>query len=268
MSSELDRFLAFLEAQAPLQAPRFHSLGAPKILSFMATTALPGSAASVSIHPVREVAPGPSARELRVRLAGALPRPPGPGECVTVHLTRPEQYQGYQVKSLPLSDARAPADLLSPGPGGFTVLGAQVFSVHHSPYTLRFFDPIPYEDVRDLAAAVRHAIVCVGPTANVSPRFVFHHEARDGRVALFHGDGLALKTYMNLRANRREVRLVVDLDEATGFALQGAVEEIAEADHPVAYRKVQAGFAAGGWGRPSRVFRLVAEAIEPVAPRA
>jgi hypothetical protein len=28
---------------------------------------------------------------------------------------------------------------------------------------------------------------------------------------------------------------------------------------------VHAGFASGGWGRPSKVYRFVAEALEPLA---
>jgi hypothetical protein len=34
----------------------------------------------------------------------------------------------------------------------------------------------------------------------------------------------------------------------------------------VAYEKIVAGFAAGDWSRPSRVFRFVAESFEPIAP--
>jgi hypothetical protein len=88
---------------------------------------------------------------------------------------------------------------------------------------------------------------------------------RDGRVALFHGDGLALKTAMNLRTNAQETRVVLDLDQPGGWQLRGTVEPVREREHPVAWEKVHAGFASGGWGRPSKVYRFVAEALEPLA---
>ena len=109
-------------------------------------------------------------------------------------------------------------------------------------------------------------IVAVGETANLSPRFVFHHAVRDGRLRLFHGDGLALKTAINLKANRRESRLVVDLDTFEGWALQGTVEEFAPHQHPEAFERICQGFAAGNWGKPSRVFRHAADTWQPIAP--
>jgi hypothetical protein len=79
------------------------------------------------------------------------------------------------------------------------------------------------------------------------------------RLVLYHGDGLALKTYMNLKANRQETRLVLDLDTFEGFSFRGTVEEFAPHQNPLAYEKVCAGFTAGNWGKPSRVFRFVAD---------
>jgi hypothetical protein len=108
--------------------------------------------------------------------------------------------------------------------------------------------------------------VAVGETANLSPRFVFHHEAKLGRPVLFHGDGLALKTYMNLKSNRQESRLALDLDTWAGFVLRGTVEEFQPHQYPEAYEKVCQGFAAGNWGKPSRVFRFVADSWQPIAP--
>jgi hypothetical protein len=264
VSSDLERFLEFFAAQGPKQAPRFPTVKADKVLSFMGTTSRPGSWARLSVHRVLGLEAGPSERDLRVRLAGELPLRPEPGECLTVHLTRLERYQGYQVKTRPLEGDLAA--LVEPAEGGIAVKGSHLYTVHHSPYTLEFFERIPLEEVRDLVAGVRHAVVGVGATANVSPRFVFHHEVRGGRLALFHGDGLALKTYMNLKVNRQETRLVVDLDDWRGWVLRGTVEEIAPASAPVAYEKVVAGFAAGSWSRPSRVFRFVADALEEIAP--
>ena len=61
---------------------------------------------------------------------------------------------------------------------------------------------------------------------------------------------------MNLKSNRQETRVVVDLDTFQGFALQGTVEEFAPHQHPEAYDRICRGYTAGGWGKPSRVFRL------------
>jgi hypothetical protein len=131
---------------------------------------------------------------------------------------------------------------------------------------MKFFEQIPYEEVEQTVGNVKYAFVGLGETANISPRFVFHHETKLDRLHLFHGDGLALKTYMNLKHNRQETRIVVDLDTFEGWALQGTVEEFAPHQHPAAYDRICQGFAAGNWGRPSRVFRFVADRFEPIAP--
>jgi hypothetical protein len=182
-------------------------------------------------------------------------------------MTRVEQYQGYQVKTRPLSAGTTEGDLLEDA-GAETVLvkGAQIFTVHHSPYTLKFFENVPFEELQETLAEVRFALVGVGETANISPRFIFHHEVEGDRLALYHGDGLALKTYMNLKSNRHETRLVLDLDGFSGFALQGVVEEFAPHQHPEAYERICGGFAAGGWGKPSRVFRSQIQSIARIAP--
>jgi hypothetical protein len=150
--------------------------------------------------------------------------------------------------------------------GAVIVKGASVYTVHHSPYTLKFFEDVPVDELLEVVGAVRYAMVCVGEAANLSPRFIFHQELRDGRLALYHGDGLALKTYMNLRSNPRECRLVVDLETYRGYQLRGPVEEFAPHQHPEAYDRICRGFTAGGWGKPSRVFRLEAEEILPLEP--
>ena len=87
-----------------------------------------------------------------------------------------------------------------------------------------------------------------------------------GRPVLFHGDGLALKTYMNLKSNRQEVRLVVDLDTFAGFALKGTVEEFQPQQYPEIYECIGQGFAAGSWGKPSRVFRHATDTWQAIAP--
>jgi hypothetical protein len=265
VSSDLQSFVEFLEGQKSRQASHFPTVRSEKVLSFMGTTSLAGSHATPSIHRLVSVEPGPSARELRITLAGTLPRRPAKGECLTVHITRLEEYQGYQVKTRALG-AGADADLLEDVPGGVAVKGAQIFTVHHSPYTLKFFENVPYEDLQATIAGVRYALVAQGETANLSPRFVFHHEVKDGKLMLFHGDGLALKTYMNVRVNRNETRLMVDLDDFSGWSMRGVVEEFAPHQHPEAYERICQGFASGSWGKPARVFRFVPESFERIQP--
>jgi hypothetical protein len=266
VSSDPRSFLAFLERQKARHAAHFPTLKVECVLGFMGTTSLPGSFATCSVHGLRTIARGAAPGELRVTLAGALPRAPGRGECISVHMTRVERYQGYQVKTRALAPGAADADLYEQGPDGLVVKGAQIYTVHHSPYTLQFFENVPFEEVEETLAGLRHVLVAIGETANLSPRFVFHHEVKDGKVLLFHGDGLALKTYMNVRQNRNETRLFLDLDDLSGFALRGVVEEFAPHQHPEAYERICHGFQAGSWGRPSRVFRFVAQSFEPVAP--
>jgi hypothetical protein len=181
-------------------------------------------------------------------------------------MTRVERYQGYQVKTRPLAADAAVADLVEPTQGGVAVKGAQIFTVHHSPYTLRFFENVPFEEVEDLVAGLPCALAAIGESANLSPRFIFHHEVKDGKLMLFHGDGLALKTYMNVRVNRNETRLVLDLDDGSGWAMRGTVEEFAPHQHPEAHERICRGFRAGSWGKPSRVFRFVPESFEPIRP--
>ena len=268
VSSDPTSFLEFLERQKPKHAARFPDLRAEQVVSFMGTTSFSGTYASCSIHPLRGLERAAGPRDLRVSLGGTLPRPPVRGECLTVHMTRIERrYQGFQVKSRTMGTGVLDSDLLEAAPGGIAVKGAQIYTVHHSPYTLQFFEQVPYEEVADTLAGLRFALVAVGETANISPRFVFHHEVKDGRLLLFHGDGLALKTYMNIRQNRCETRLVLDLDDYTGFALRGTVQEFSPHQHPEAYERVCQGFRVGGWGKPSRVFRFAADTFDRIAPR-
>jgi hypothetical protein len=266
VSSELETFLSFFDEQRRRQASRFPGVAAGQVLGFMGTTSLPGTFAACSVHRLVRIERAKAPPELRVLLGGGLPRPPRRGECVAVHMTRVERYQGYQVKTRPLAAGVAEADLLEPVQDGVAVKGAQIFTVHHSPYTLRFFENVPFEDVEDLVAGLPCALVAVGENANLSPRFVFHHEVRDGKLMLFHGDGLALKTYMNVRVNRSETRLVLDLDDYSGWAMRGTVEEFAPHQHPEAYERICQGFTVGNWGRPSRVFRFVPESFERIRP--
>ena len=267
MDIELRNLVDFLEGQKAKQASHFPTVKYDKVLTFLGTTSLAGTQAALGVCPVLALEPANASRELRVTLRGPLPRLPSRGECVTVHLTKLEQYQGFQVKTRPLS-ASGPGQLYDVSGAEVAVKGAQLFTVHHSPYTMKFFEQIPFEDVQQLVGGVRYALVAVGEQANVSPRFVFHFETRGGRPVLFHGDGLALKTYMNLKSNRRVTQLALDLDDFSGFQLQGDVEEFQPHQHPEAYAKICQGFAAGNWGKPSRTFKFTAEVWEPVGPTA
>jgi hypothetical protein len=265
VATEQESVLAFLGEQKVRQSGLFPTVKHDKVLTFMATTSSPGSYGEVSLHRVVKLEAGPTPREMGIGLAGALPRAATQGECLTVHLTRPERYQGFQVKTRTLGGKVVPADLVEPAPHGqMLVKGAGVYTVHHSPYTLKFFENVPLQEVVETVGAVRYAMVCLGEGANISPRFVYHQELRDGTLALYHGDGLALKTYMNLRSNPQETRIVVDMETYRGFLLRGPVEEFAPHQHPEAYDRVCRGFTAGGWGKPSRVFRFTAQQIVPL----
>jgi hypothetical protein len=268
---ELRTLLDFLEAQKTKQARHFPTVRYDKVLSYMGTTSLGGSYASVAVCPIHALEPVASSQELRVHLRGPLPRPPGRGECITVHLTNVDQFQGYQIKTRPLASTDATAGLFDRRRDDLVVKGTHIFTVHHSPYTMKFFEQIPFEEVRQMVGDIPYALVAVGEQANLSPRFIYHVEVQHGRVVLYHGDGLALKTYMNLKSNRHESRMVLDLDDYSGWVLRGTVEEFQPHQHPQAYDKICGGFTAGAWGKPSRTFRLIAEswtAIAPTAPAA
>jgi hypothetical protein len=87
---------------------------------------------------------------------------PRAGECVTVHLTNPEAYQGFQVKSRTVA-AKTPEDaLIAPEDGGLVVKGSHIFTVHHSPYTMKFFEQIPFEEVQETVGRLPFALVAVG----------------------------------------------------------------------------------------------------------
>ncbi len=266
MAGELEGLLRFLEEQKAKHAAHFPALKRETVLSFMATNSLAGTHAAVAVCPIGAIAPVDGSRALDVRVRGPLPRTPRRGECITVHITNVEQYQGFQIKTHPLAaDGDLPSVVEARG-DDLTVKGNHIFTVHHSPYTMKFFEQIPFDEVQETVGGVRYALVAVGENANISPRFIWQFEERQGRVVLFHGDGLALKTYMNLKSNRQATRVVVDLDEYRGYTLRGTVEEFAPHQHPEAYDRICRGFTAGSWGKPSRVFRFLVDDVAPLAP--
>ena len=264
MEADPKELLAFLQEQRAKQAPHFPTVVFEKVLSFMGTTSLAGTHAAVAVCPALGLEPV-GEKELKVLLRGPLPRLPTRGECLSVHLTHVERYQGFQVKTSPIVAGDVSALYETRG-DELSVHGRQIFTVHHSPYTMKFFEQIPFEEVRETVGGVRFALVAVGEQANLSPRFIFHADIQQGRLVLYHGDGLALKTYMNLKTNRHETRLVLDLDDFSGYALRGMVEEFQPHQHPEAYEKICQGFSAGSWGKPSRAFRFTAESWERIAP--
>lgn len=266
MEIDVQAVTTFLEEQKRKQVRHFSGVESEKVLTYMATTSLPGSYCAVTVNPVRRLESVNGSKELFVHLRGSLSRTPKAGECISVHLTNADQYQGYQVKSRTLGGKAGEAALFEAEKDGIVVKGSHIFTVHHSPYTMKFFEQIPFEEVQQIVGKVPCALVGVGETANISPRFVYHWELRDGKLALYHGDGLALKTYMNLKSNRQETRIAVDLDDYTGWELEGAVEEFQPHQHPEAYEKICHGFAAGNWGRPSRTFRFTAVRARPIEP--
>jgi hypothetical protein len=268
VDTELRNVIDFFEEQKARQAPHFPAVKFDKVLTFLGTASLAGSQAALGVCPVVSMEPTDEARELRVTVRGPLPRLPARGECITVHLTNLEQYQGFQVKTRALASADAIAQLFEARGADITVKGAQLFTEHHSPYTMKFFEQIPIEEVQETVGRLRYALVGVGEQANISPRFVFHTEVRAGHLALFHGDGLALKTYMNLKSNRRVTQLALDLDTFSGYVLRGSVEEFQPHQHPEAHDRICQGFAAGNWGKPSRTFKFTADVWEPIRPTA
>ncbi len=268
MEVDIQHVLQFLDRQRSKQSPYFPAIRSEKVVSFMGTTSRPGTHVAVGVCPIASLEPTGAGRELRVRLRGPLPRTPQRGEQITVHITHFLRYQGYQVKSPVVPESGDRSSLYDEEGADVLVKGSHIFTVHHSPYTMRFFELVPFEEVQQMVGGVRFALVGVGEQANISPRFIFHSEVRDGRLALYHGDGLALKTFMNLKSNRHESRLVLDLEDYSGYVLSGVVEEFQPHQQPEAYEKICQGFRAGNWGKPSRVFRFTAESWRPIAPTA
>jgi hypothetical protein len=259
MSPLVGEVVAFIREQLPRQRAFFGAKLADKVLAYVASTSSAGTMAGVSSHRLRSLTHGATASELRVELGGRLPRPPQAGEIASVCLFN--QYVGYQVKT------RASAAGAVAVEGDATrVRGSHVYTLHHSPFMMTAFERVPVDEVLGAVGKAPYALVGVGSQVNLSPRFNWHTEVRDGRLVLFHGDGLPLKTYLNLKTNPRVVRVLLDPLTFGGWLLEGLVEEYEARDEPVAHQATCAGFAAGGWGRPARTFRFTADTIRPLAP--
>jgi hypothetical protein len=242
----------------------------PTVLTFLGTSGSPGHSPSVALGEVVSLSPGNAPTDMNVRMRGQLPRPLLLGDSITLSISRYQKFHGYQIKTAPLRSRDAQSEAFEKSPqGDLLVHGRQAYTTHHGPYELNFFERIPFDEVQSTVGTENHAVIAVGPQANVSPRLVWHHELSHGRLVTYHGDGVAMKTFRNLCANKSSVRLVFDFESLTGFALHGPCEEIPPEAAPGAFRHTCNGFEALGFGKPSRFFRHVCERIEPVAlPRA
>lgn len=259
MNPRTSDVLAFFQVQRERQQRYFGAKEPDKFLAHMGSTSAPGVHLEVTAHRVRSVERGEAPNELAVRLEGTLPRVPRANEIATVCLF--SQYVGYQVKT-----RAAGAAPVVTGPEGTRVRGGQVFTLHHSPFMMTAFEKVPVEEVLANVGGARFALVGIGADANLSPRFCFHHEERGGKIHMFHGDGLPLKTYLNLKSNPSMTRVVIDPETFEGFLAAGTVAEFRAEEAPEAHERICRGFAAGGWGKPARTFRFVAEGWTPIAP--
>ncbi len=209
----------------------------------------------------------------RVRLLGRIPPPELPrylaaADVVWVPSVPSKQYSHPTIPTKLLEGmAVGLAALVSnlPGRGELVLHARQTYTVHHGPYDLNFFERVPFEDVARTVGAATHGLLAIGPQANITPRFVWHRQLRNGRLASFHGDGLTMKTLRNLQVNRTSVRVIFDLAKLEGYALYGQTEEVGQEEEPEAWRAISAGFAAIGFGRPSKVFRHLSDRILPLA---
>jgi hypothetical protein len=252
--------LAFAEAQIPKQQRWFQVPHADRFLAYIGSTSSTGSYAGVSAHRLLGIARGEAGTELVVSLGGILPAVPAGGEIASVCIF--DRFTGYQVKTRPSSAAA-----IAQRDGATAVRGSQVFTLHHGPFMLTAFEKVPLDEVLANVGKASFALVGVGQAVNLSPRFCWHHEEVDGKIVLFHGDGLPMKTYLNLKANPRVTRVLIDPETFEGFVGQGEIAEVKADAHPVGFRKICDGFARGGWSRPARVFRFVADRWERLAPR-
>ncbi|HSM91839.1 MAG TPA: hypothetical protein VLT47_03070 [Anaeromyxobacteraceae bacterium] len=264
MTTHLTSALDLLAEQRRRQATILPQFGDDKVVGFMATSAAPGSVPAVGIRRISSVTPGPSGAEAIVALQGPLPRAPERGECITVAATAVSDFRGFQMKTHVLVDPAFASRLHGAGPDGARVHAAQVFTIQQGPKSADFFEKVPVDELTATVARAGYALVAVGEQANLSPRWILHHEVRDGALELYSGDAFWSKTWLNVRRNPREVRLVLDPDTGRGFAMEGASTEFTAQDHPAAAGKVQAMFERIGVRKIARMTRLRVERIAPI----
>lgn len=249
----IDDAVAFLESQRVRQSPTFAPSQGRFVLSFLGTTNARGVAPALTVHELFGVAPvGPKA--CRLDLSGDVRREPARGESITVSVTDWPRYRGYQLKTAPATGA---APLVErPRAGRVAIVAAQVFTVHHSPNTVHMFEDVPLAEVEETVRVVRRVVVGVGPMVNISPRFVICWEVRNGVLSLFHGDGEANKTWMNLSQNDTATHAIHDQETGEALTLEGTCREVARAQHPERYDELCHHYVRIGYGLPSRVYRF------------
>lgn len=265
MDRAVAKTLDFLEAQRAQHAALLPQFGAQKVLSFMATSASPGAPPAAAIRRLVRLERAANGLELVARLAGPLPRMPARSESIAVAIADAAAFRGFQLKSHSLVDTAFASRLHGVVDGDAVVNAPRVFTIHPGPHSADFFEQIPFSEVEQLAATVLLALVAVGVEANLSPRWILHHEVRGGALELFQGDALWSKTYLNVRRNPREVRCVVDLTSGEGLAFEGELVEFQEHEHWTAAERIQASFASAGL-KPTRLTRLRVERTWRLSP--
>lgn len=266
MDIHLDEIGRFLDGLRARHAPILPAFGDRKVASFMATSSSPGLPPSVSIHRTESIVRDPERGEPVAALRGPLPRGPGRGELVAASVTDAAAFRGFQLKTHTLVDPAFASRLLAGAAGGVRLRTPNVFTIHHGPHAANFFEQVPLDEVAEVAARAGLALVAVGESANLSPRWVFHHEVLDGALHLFQGDAMWSKTYLNVRRNPRENRIVIDLESGEGFVLEGEIAEFEAEEHPLAAGRILAAFAGAGLKRPTRLYRLRVDAARRIAP--
>ncbi|MGB8931624.1 MAG: hypothetical protein WCC48_10300 [Anaeromyxobacteraceae bacterium] len=267
-TNHLDEALALLAAQKTSQSAILPQFGADKILSFMATTFAPGALPAVAIRRIASIIPGSNGAQVELELQGALPRPPDRGECIAVAATAVRDFRGFQMKSHILVDPAFAARLHGAGTAGALVHAAHTFTIQQGPKSADFFEKVPLDELTATVKQAGYALVAVGEQANISPRWILHHELRDGALELYSGDAFWSKTWLNVRRNPREIRLVLDPETGVGFAMEGGSSEVTVETHPIAAGKIQGMFARLGVKNLPRMARLRVERITPVGPGA
>jgi len=255
MSAALGEVREFLEARRVKDAEVLPQFGATKVLAYLGTTAEPGQPAAMGVRRLAGVGGDPDETALHVAFDAGLPRPPRRGDRVTASLTQASWFKGYQVKTFVAGDHAPGPRLFGPREGGTVLYGQHVYTVHPGPATASFFEQIPYAAVADVARDLAFAVVAVGHAANISPRFIYHHEMRDGRLVLFQGDAFMNKTFLNLRQNNTTTHLVFDPASLEGFMFIGSARELATGEEPEGARHVLDAFASAGM-KPNRMYRI------------
>ncbi len=255
----IDEAIGFLESQRVRQSPLFAPSQGRFVLSFLGTTSARGVVPVLTVHELGTITPTGSS-SCRIQLAGAPPRDPARGESITVSVTDWPAYRGYQLKTQPCGAAAARL-VERPSAERFELHSTQVFTVHHTPNTVHMFEDVPFAEVEETARKVRRAVVGIGPLVNISPRFIICWEVRDGALSLFHGDGEANKTWMNLQQNASAASAVFDYETGQSMVFEGQCREIARPDYQAIFDELCHHYVRIGYGLPSRVYRLLVNRI-------